>query len=130
MGNDAKSIFNIIKTSSAITKAILSVMVISFVATFMPEVIYANPLMDNDLTRGAVQIATDILPVTGLIGGIGGVGAAAICLAMRTAGSEEDAPRHNKRIKGCLIGACVCGLIGGGSFLFDTLTHYTPIILP
>jgi len=118
------------KAIAALPKAIAALCAMFLLLAANAQYAFANPLLQNDIMTGANNFVRDVIPAAGLAGAIGGIAVCGISLFQRSVASEDEASRYNKRIKVSLFLSAVCGLIGGSTFLFDVITHYTPVVLP
>ena len=88
----------------------------------MPEIVHANPLMDNQITQGILSFATDVGPWLAGVSIAVGVANCGYCLFRRANCDETDTKRWNDKIKTTIICSGAAAVVTGA--LPPVLNHY------
>ena len=84
-------------------KCVMGFMVFTFVILLTPYMLYANPLIENPFTQGAVNLLNDFGPLIALVSVGVGVAVCGYCLLRRAACDEQDAKKWGDRGKVSVI---------------------------
>jgi len=103
-------------------KALMALLIVAALMIIMSETMYANPLMDNQLTQGILRFATDVGPWLAGVSIAIGVANCGYCLFRRANCDETDTKRWNDKIKTTIICSGAAAVVTG--VLPPVLNHY------
>jgi len=103
-------------------KAIMMLLTFGLFMAITPIAVYANPLIDNQLTQGLLSFATDVGPWLTAVAIVVGVSHCGYCLMRRANCDESDAKKWSDKVKTTLICSGAAAVVTGA--LPPILTHY------
>ena len=103
-------------------KTLMTLLAFGAITAIMPEMVYANPLMDNQITQGILSFATDVGPWLAGVSIAVGVANCGYCLFRRANCDETDTKRWNDKIKTTIICSGAAAVVTGA--LPPVLNHY------
>jgi len=103
-------------------KTLIALLILGAAMAIMPEILYANPLMDNQITQGILSFATDVGPWLAGVSIAIGVANCGYCLFRRANCDETDTKRWNDKIKTTIICSSAAAVVTG--VLPPVLNHY------
>ena len=98
---------------SFVAKLAMAFLAFGFFMAFMPHVIYANPLIENQLTQGILEFTTDVGPWLAGVSLAVGAAFCGWCLFRRSTADEADAKKWTDRAKTAVVCGGAAGVVTG-----------------